>query len=502
MLNDKHNSEQTVITASLIFVVLAFFVPSVKVFFALSFLYFAWLSITYSFAKAIIYGSLVIGFFAVGQNHQLLVIHKAAIVSSQYLEGRHISWSITPGLMIALVGSGAFYWWNRQSKKKLQLVTHEKMIIIMAGWGLLASSYGALVPSLSMFFVVSGLVSVVWLAYLLVLGQNYDKQDWMKIIQTLFQLIIVLTLYENFIVFLQTLHRGPIGLLIETTAIAPVFGLGADEGSGGFRPFGLNSHPNGLANKQLILLASLLTLRSYLGKQIQENKQKKIWNTLFQLTVSSSLITIVLSLSRAAFISIGLALLLIIYRHPSWIEKARAWLQKETRKIQFRHKLLIILLGAVLTFKFSERMLNSIYSFSGEGGVSTRLIQYQEAWAVFLQSPVFGIGDQMFIPTSFQLFPKGVMTYFPENVHNGFLLLLVERGSIGLLLTLGFIYFLIKAVQKSKLTRTTQTMIYSGLVASLSVMLFHPERNFLSLLIVITIGLIHYEKWHQKKATS
>ncbi len=493
MLKIEKGSDQGAIIASLIFLVAALLIPSVKIFFVVSFLYFAWLTLNYSFAKAVIYTSLVIGFFAVGQSHQVLVVPRAAILSSQYLEGRHLGWSITPGLMISLVGGSSFYWWQRQFKKNLELLLHEKMILIITGWGLLAAWYSALMPELSTFYVLSGTIILIWLAYLLTLSQNLTPLAWRKIMQTIFQLIIIITLYESLIVFWQTLYQGPIGLLIENTKIAPVFGLGTDEGTGGFRPFGLSFHPNGLANQHLILLSSLLLLQSYLGKQ------KVFWQKLFKLAITTSLMVIVLSLSRAAFIALGIGLTIALYRHPDWFSKAKSWLKREADKVQLRHKLLVLMLGLFLIFKFSDRMLNSIYAFSSEGGVSTRLVQYQEAWSVFLHSPIFGIGDGMFIPTSFQLFPKGVMTYFPENVHNGFFLLLVERGTVGLIFSLSFIYLLLRTAAKSQLSRANQTMIYSGLAASLCMMIFHPERNFMSLLVIISIVLLHYEKYHSVK---
>ena len=496
MSKNEQHFDRNACWASLIFLFVAILTPNVKIFFIVSFLYFAWLTINYSFAKAMIYGSLIIGFFAVSQSHQVLVVPRASIVSGQYLEGRHLGWSISPGLMIALVGSGGFYWWQRQFEKKLKLLLHEKIILIMAGWGLLAAWYSALMPGLSTFYVISGLIGSIWLAYLLVFSLNLTPSAWRKIIQTIFQLIIILILYESLIVFLQTLYQGPIGLLIENTKIAPVFGLGADEKTGGFRPFGLSFHPNGLANQHLVLLSSLLLLKSHLGKQ------RAFWRKLFKLAVTTSSIVIILSLSRAAFIALGIGVGIALLRHPNWFKQAKYFVKQEIDKVQLHHKLLIILLGLFLIFKFSDRMLNSVYAFSSEGGVSTRLVQYQEAWAVFLHSPFFGIGDGMFIPTSFQLFPKGVMTYFPENVHNGFFLLLVERGAVGLFLSLSFIYLLLKSVAASSLSRVSKTMIYSGIVASLCMMIFHPERNFMSLLVSISIALLHYEKNRSTKNTS
>jgi O-antigen ligase len=147
-------------------------------------------------------------------------------------------------------------------------------------------------------------------------------------------------------------------------------------------------------------------------------------------------------------------------------------------------------------------MMNSIYSFSEFGGINTRETQYAEAFSVFLKSPIFGIGDRMFIPTSFQLFPKGIMSYFPEDVHNGFFLFIIERGLLGFTAYVFFMILLCKKITNSQANKEIKSVIYSGLIAGFTMMAFHPERNFLSdfVLLVVVFANFNYEKRITNKA--
>jgi O-antigen ligase len=270
--------------------------------------------------------------------------------------------------------------------------------------------------------------------------------------------------------------------------MAPMFGLGTDESGGGFRPFGLSYHPNGLANQHLILLSSILFLSSYL------NNKDKLWKKIIGLAASLSLIVIILSLSRAALLAIFVALVIIVIRQPEYISVWRKSIKNSLGKLKLWHRIVVILLVSVLIFKLTDRLFNSIYSFSENGGINTRLTEYEEALLVFSKSPIFGIGEQMFIPTSYQLFPKGVMSYFPENVHNGYLLLMTEKGIVGIALYIIFFFLFIKEISKSRLTKKTKTMLYSGLSTGLTMMILHPEKNFLSLIVLLGIAIVHYEK--------
>lgn len=491
----SQNTDFLAILASLVFLLVATFIPSVKLFFVLAFVYFAFLSIKFSFAKAVVYSGIILSYFSVGQSHSILVIPEKVLSVHQYIGGRFLGWGISPSLVISTVAFLIFGFWQQKFKNKLSLLQHEKMILIIFGWGVLAALYGSLMPILSIYYTLTSLLGMVWLIYLFLLSQNSSKTDWQKMLFTILSTILLLIFYEGLIVFLQILYRGPIGLLIESVQMAPTFGLGADELGGGFRPFGLSFHPNGLANRQFLLAVTTLIIWSYLQTS---KEQDRVWKKIIATAATISLIVIVSSLSRAIFIAVFVALLIIYIRHQALLTNWQRNMAIKLKKVKLRHKIILAILGLVLTFKLADRLLNTIYSFTEFGGVSTRLVQYQEAWQVFRQSPIFGIGDGMFIPTSYQLFPKGIMTYFPENVHNGFLLFMTERGLVSIIFYIVFLFLFYKQAKQAKLKKITQTMLYSAIAGGFVIMTLHPERNFFSLPILLSIAIIHYENYQKR----
>jgi len=494
----EHNFDLIAVLAVIVFLVLAIFVPNVKTFFVLSFALFSFLTFRYSFIKAFIYSTIPLSYISLSQNHPILVIPAKAIVSNQYWEGRHLVLDFSPFFFIASIALLTLPFWLKKLKQQfepIKLINYEKMLIVLFGCGLLSASYASLMSGLSIFSVYNQFLSVLWIWYTSRLIHGSNKANQQRIFLTLFLVIASLITYESLIVLKQSFSQAPIGLAIEKYTFATAFGAGADESGGGFRPFGLQAHPNGLANKQLIMAFSVWLLFCKIDSKNQKNKSLYIKNILTFVLILAT-INIILSLSRAAVIALFLALLFLFYRHQQQFKLIVSKIEKFISQIPLRNKLVLFMLLFLLVFKLSDRLLNSIYSFSEFGGVSTRLVQYTEAIEVFKKSPVFGIGDEMFIPTSYQLFPKGVMTYFPENVHNGYLLFIIERGLLGLVAYLIFLFLVLQKIQQSPLNKQTKSVVYSGLIATFVMMFFHPERNFLSSFMLLTMAVNHlnYEK--------
>lgn len=482
--------ETTAFLASTIFLFSSLFIPNVKFFFVLAFLYFGYLTFECGFAKAIIYSLPIFGLINFGQNHQILVVPPGAITSPQYLTGRHLSWSISPHLIILTVASIIFYFWQKKQKFRIVLSNLEKMLIITLSSGFLSALYGAIIPELSLYSAGSSLIGISWVFYAISLKKNSSSKDWQKIVLTLMAIISLTICFEALIVIGQMLFRNNIGLFIEGTQMAPVFGLGADENSGSFRPFGLSGHPNGLASHQLLLLISVNLIGSYL------NIKDKNWQNILVGINLIVFVIIILTLSRAAYLALFFSLGFFFVRHPRYFQVSHQFFSKQLKKLRPRHILVLFIFSGLLLYKVADRLMSSMYVMSKTGGISTRLVQYQEAWQVFLHSPFWGIGNEMFIPTSYQLFPQGVMTYFPENVHNGLLLLLIEKGSLGFLLQFIFIIIFLKTIRQSSLSKISQTLLYSSLITSAVIMMFHPVQNSLSLGTLLGLVFLHtnYEK--------
>jgi len=478
---------------SVLFLALISFAPNIKTYFVLALFYFAFLTHFYSFAKALIYATPILINIWIGQTHSILIIPPKELLVDTYIEGRHLSWMISPYLLISTVAFILIPFIKKRFKKGVKLLTHEKIIIVLTASGILSTIYGAILLGYSLFSVISSFLGIVWIYYFVMLKNNFNKKNWQQLITTFLIIFIILINYEAILVFFQMLLRRPIGLLVEPTQMTPVFGFGADESSASFRPFGFGHHPNGLANRHLIAIFLILTLKNYL------KKLPKLLKTLCVWTVIVSGIIILVSLSRAAYVALFAVWLFIYIRHPKKISFLLLNLRTNIKKIDKKYKIIFLLIGFLIIFRLIMRLLGSVYSFSETGGISTRLIQYQEAWEIFKKSPILGIGDQMFIPISYQLFPEGVMTYFPENVHQGFLLFTIERGLMGLMIYLFFFYLFINNLERSSISLTIKTMLYSGIIAGFVMMLFHPERNLLNLSLLIGIILSHYEQKTNKK---
>lgn len=501
LLNRSNEFDFTAVVASVLFLLILLFVPSVKIFFVIAFLFFGWLVFYYGFAKAFIYITPILTHINFGQVHQVLVIPPDAIMSAQYLEGKHLSWSINPYLIITLVASLFFFWWRKKNHQKTRIssknkiLTSEKFLLMAISSGILSALYGAIIPGISIYTVISSLLGLSWLLYLVNLGQK-STIAWKKTLLTFWLITILLLFYEALIVAGQMLFEGTVGLFIEGTQIAPVFGLGADETRGSFRPFGLSGHPNGLASYFLLRQILINFLYFYLKNLKPINK--KFWGEVLTkiliIANFAAIIVIILTLSRATYLALFIVGTFITLRQPQLIRHLKKQLMSAIHQIQPRHWLVILFLIVVLTFKLTTRLFNSIYSLSATGGVTTRWEQYQEAWRVFLHSPFWGIGDNMFIATSYQLFPQGVMTYFPENVHNGFLLLLTERGLLGFGLYTLFLIAFIRSIIQSSFSKLHKTLLYSGIITGFVIMIFHPVIYITSLPISLGIAIIHYEK--------
>lgn len=485
--------DKELILVTIAFLLISSFVPNVKSFFILVFLYFFLLIWKYSFVEALIYSSPILAYLGVGQSHPILVIPPSAIIMNQYLEGRHLSWGFTPYLLINLVAFLLIPFWKKKYKKQINLFFHEKILLILNLAGLLSAFYGSIFLNISLLNVVSIFLSLIPFYYLILTLINSNKQKNKQLLLSLLVIIVCLSNYEAIVVFLQMLIRNPVGILAESIKMAPIFGLGADENQTVFRPFGLNYHPNVLANQHLISIFTLLFLNSYL------KKIPKIWQKLVYWTVTISIIVIIITLSRAAYIALLISFGLIYSKYYNWINKKIISIMTSIKNTKLINKLLIFCFLILLIFRTSERLINSIFAFSEFGGVNTRAIQFQEAWEVFKKSSIFGIGDRMFIPTSYQLFPNGVMTYFPEEVHQGFFLFIIERGLLGGSIYLIFLLSFLKQINKTFVSQLTKIVIYSGLIAGYIVMLFHPVRNTLTFLFLLVIALTHYEKKILKK---
>lgn len=501
--------------------------PSRRVFFVISFLYFAYLVyITSSIKKAIFYSFLPFWLFNVGREFTFVAVPKEAVKSPLYPEGRIITFVFSPYFILAVTAILIMYLELTKNmfllgclkfdKLKMRLVNRWKKFPV--GWARVASTKSIVTQlkidkyllfflvTFALFFVSSLFTSyhqgfsflfttgeyafLTWLVLGIMMVRLSIKKEIGKLLTTLFLILYGLLVFEAGVTYLQFFKRSTLGLTVEKVLDIPSFGFGADENRLQFRPVGLSYHANSLANYQVSLLVTLIILWLF----VRGSFSKKTSETLLVSSSALSLSIIILTLSRSAYISLFIFVgIVTIFNFKESLKAITA-----TFKYLERYKLLVLGFSLFFIFVASDRILNSVYALTETGGLSTRAQQIKEAIQLLHTAPFLGVGNGMFISTLYDFNPEGVIRYFPEYVHNGFILLLTERGVVAGLTYLIGLYYLLKVVFKSQFTKITKTVIVGGIISTFTMMLFQPFFNLFSLNILVT-GLLVEVRWNGKK---
>lgn len=299
-----------------------------------------------------------------------------------------------------------------------------------------------------------------------------------------------IVVFLSTITFLQFALRSGLGLTIEQRQDTPHFGAGMDENPLQFRPVGLSSHANSNAHQ-------LLTygIFSFLLLQILLKKNQPIFSPIMLVSMFLfCFFAIIFTQSRAVYLSLALIIVVssFIYRLQAY-KKSEFFLNTIRNSVVYK-MLFYAFIFVVLVILF-DRSLYSFYSFHPRAGFQIRDKLYEEAMAMWWQDFYFGVGNGMFIPALYSFNPTGIVSYFPESVHNGFMLFITERGLWASLLVVIFVYVFSKRYSNGW-QRNKQNYFYFLLpflyFSSLIIMFFHPFVSFFSpvLLIVILYDVI------------
>lgn len=176
------------------------------------------------------------------------------------------------------------------------------------------------------------------------------------------------------------------------------------------RPYATFSHPNSLAG---FLLVGLLMIFPFL-------KKTKIFFPVLFL----SLITLLLTFSRTVWFVGIIVFLISLFRILN------------EKKIAF--KKLTILAGlfffASLLLIFSCFKIMPLFFWEEESFLRRQNLIFSTL-KIIRQSPFFGVGLNNYLPALANLIDQGGNVYWLQPVHNIFLLIAVETGLIGLLIT-------------------------------------------------------------------
>jgi O-antigen ligase len=288
---------------------------------------------------------------------------------------------------------------------------------------------------------------------------------------------------------MQSLRGSVLGTVIEKAYSLPSFGEGLDEFSS-IRPIGLHSHANSLANWTINLFFIFPLFYPFLRKKIK----KDFVNKFFLILYLSLFFVLVISLSRSAYLALIISFLFLLIFEKKFLTEIISYLFSILEKF----KLIFLIISFFVSLKIGQRLYHSFYSFSGNGGFSTRTSQFQDAFSLIKMNPLFGFGIGMFIPVMFYLIPGGEILSFPENVHNGFLLFIAERGIISFLFSLLAIFFLLRAILLKKISGIYKSLFIVAVISNFTMMIFQPFDNMMSLNIMMSELILLGEKNEKK----
>lgn len=458
----------------------ALVVPSNKFFFGWSsLLVLALFAATRSVELTLLYAYLPLSSLQIGQLYVFQAIPAYLLRSPLYPEGKRMFFTFSP--FLALLYTSIFV----TVLQILRYRTHLKLPLAMVFYLLaaLCQLYSAMRsefnPTLSVMHVLTTVGTLGWLITVRTGVMRAPAAVRRKVFYTLFFLLSGLVMFESMLILGQYFKRGTLGLLIEQTEVIPYFGAGADENALQFRPVGLTTHANVLADKHIAFLFALLLLGHTLTVDAATARRSMI-RAATMLTVSLNILIIIISQSRSAYLAllVGIGFLGVLYRTVTLrvIGLARDQIN--------RHKLLFLISLVALVFVVVDRSLHTLYSFGESGGVTTRELLVREAQELIVKFPLWGVGPGLFVQAAYQHNPWGVMKYFPEPVHNGFWLLAAENGLLASLLYLAAIASMLWRLFKGSGTLAYRNIIISGILATVVIMLLHPFVSVLPLSIV------------------
>ncbi len=464
-------------TISIIFLYIIFSLlsPSNKVFFLVSTGCFLLLTFsTLSIQKTLIYLFYPFYFFEVGQKYIFNVVPPEMVKNPLYWEGRNFTFTFSPFTILCITQIIIFIIYLLKKRKDVHFHLYDMFFFLVFLLQTLSSFFSPYFKTLSLLYSLIDLSIFIW--YLNFKFFLKKEENIQKILLTFLIIILSLLCVDVYVSTLQKIKGSTLGLTIEKIESLPSFGTGADENKSQIRPVGLRYHANDLANWTIIFFFSILLLWS----AVRRNFSKHMNIIFLSFLVSLNIGLISLTLSRSAYIALFVFLCIVFFTLPKKLLTFISVFLKRVYSLRF----FILLMSFFIVYMVTNRFLYSLYSFTETGGIQTRKIQIQEALGIIQRFPYLGVGNGMFISASFDLKPFGVMQYFPEEIHNGFLLFLAERGIVTSILYMIGLYFLIRKIVYISKDKVFKIFFFGGIIANIIMMLFQPFINTFSLTIL------------------
>jgi len=480
-LLEKRHLKMALITA--ISVLLFVIAPNNKVVFAISFFHLlSLLMVTDTLVEALLYTFLPWLTFSSGRNFQQVQVPLEVIQSATYQSPVVSTFSLSPLFFLGLIVFGAVLFSSKKwlRSNNVAVVTPILLLVFYLFTRFFSAATTEYSGFYSVMYVFDELALFSWAMLLFSLVAEGKKARF--VFANLIIILVMLFFTEICLSFLQLLHGGPFGLFSERAHYIAQFGMGADESEELLRVSGFRFHPNGLADSLIsFLLPSMLLLF-----QIWNKKKAATLSTVAGLLVISAL-----TLNRVSMITVAFLIILEWGMLMDVAKKTISSLQKFSKLI-FYLGVVSFLPAGVLGMRILQRVYLSIFSFSETGGMSTRFEQYSEAIQIIFKTPYFGVGPDMFTAALYRWLPNGQLRYFPEKVHNGFLLIGAESGLVSLFL-LGLIFFSVYQLSAKVKIGAIGWVIFFHIVLNMS---FHRiDSHFLSIYGILLLATVLHKSY-------
>lgn len=469
-IKNIYSGRISIYTLMILYYGISFFVPNNKALIALSALFVATSYLTCrSWATSLIISFFVTAPIGVGQAYKFIFLKRSDLFFNPlYPEGRVVLFSITANLLLGatILCLGIYQMVKQRNRLFLPLLPSLFFLLVFIRG--LSSLNAEQNTTLSRLIATQGIIVASWLFLLI-----NTQRETVRIEKLLLFASVWMALSESTLVIAQMVRGGPLGIILEQrgVAIAPEMSVEF------FRPFGLASHPNFMAQWMLFLF---FVIFFFITKS--HNRDKK----LGRVALFGVIISIALSQSRAAYLGliIGLIPLGVIY-----VRKHKPGLFLVRRVNAPTALVTSAVVTLLLVFVLTRGVNTLLYSAGTRGPLGVRRELEIEALRLIQEKPLLGVGPGMFIPAAYKRNVTGIMNWFPEAVHNGLLLLAAESGVVSAALGSLLLYLMVRYALRVKDQDAKATII--GYVFSHVVFaFFHPVNIMTSLSTATMVFLL------------
>jgi|GEM_PF-2094113 len=301
--------------------------------------------------------------------------------------------------------------------------------------------------------------------------------DKKRLFQAIVYAYIAIVFFETFITLQQVIAMSPLGKNVESLHGIDQFGGAQDEFYFVFRPIGTMSYTNSFGFFMTLFIPLFVGLYAITKKR------------MFAWTAFAALVTVVLTLSRNAWLALFIGSLFLL--HYLEHERNISLLSHVSTKTWMIAGAILILVG----FYALPRILQSGNLVYG-GGLELRMEQAQEVMEAAKTHPL-GVGADMALATLTEANPKGVYGRDTGTVLNVYLSMLMEYGLllVGIHLAMLWMFFRDLARQRSIMSRVIMSVFIAIVVGGLF-------QNLFSYLFFFIWGGFDSETWSQVDATS